>query len=172
MGGGTTGWPRATVGCGLSSWAHYASSTSATRPRVSSTLLFPLPGAIAWSTSRSPSNNHLSTPLCFRLEWVREHVRENHLETRAKFAPILLHFNSFLTLFFFSFVSSSIFLSAFFSLGENPWKSNRRLYDDRGFFVGLSRRTWIIVVAREKKDQSVCGRSREMDFERARIRRS
>lgn len=35
-GGGTTGWPRATVGCGLSSWAHYASSTSATRPRASS----------------------------------------------------------------------------------------------------------------------------------------
>ena len=47
-----------------------------------------------------------------------------------------------------------------------------RLYDDRDFFVGSSRRTWIIVIAWEKKDQSVCGRSREMDFERARIRRS
>lgn len=47
-----------------------------------------------------------------------------------------------------------------------------RFYDDRDFFVGSSRRTWIIVIAWEKKDQSVCGRSREMDFERARIRRS
>lgn len=38
VGGGTTGWLRATVGCGLSSRAHYASSTSIVRSRAPVTV--------------------------------------------------------------------------------------------------------------------------------------
>lgn len=73
-GGGTTGWPRATVGCGLSSWAHYASSTSATRPRASSPARCdcvikqsPNPRGTICRASPSP------LPLCCAsvFEWVR-----------------------------------------------------------------------------------------------------
>lgn len=117
-GGGTTGWPRATVGCGLSSWAHYASSTSATRPRASSParcdcVIKQSPNLRGTICRASPS----PLPLCCAsvFEWVRGtrvyvrvrtrawlHVRENRpLEffPLSSFLPSL--FSSGLQLFQF-----------------------------------------------------------------------
>ena len=150
-GGGTTGWPRATVGCGLSSWAHYASSTSATRPRASSPARCdcvikqsPNPRGTICRASPSPPS-----ALCFRIRvsaWdtcVRACV---YVRARdCTYVKIDLEF--FSSSFLPSFLPSFPFFSSGFQFGNEGGKINLDYYHTRSSrFLEEISPTWIFIL--------------------------